>query len=88
MQNRIRYIRTEQNLTLKDVCNLYTVRFNQKLSVQTLRKIETNAYEPAFAVYLNLADIFEVTVDFLLCRADAPQEEVRFRAKGMIEPGK
>ena len=86
MQNRIIFIRKEQKLTLKDVSSLYAVRFGKKLSVATLRKIETDTYEPVFAVYLNLADLFGVTVDYLLCRADAPLEEVRFRAKGMIEP--
>ena len=86
MQNRIRFIRSQQKLTLKDVSSLYTAQFGKKLSVPMLRKIETDAYEPFFEVYLHLADLFGVTIDYLLGRTDAPTEEVRYRTKGLIEP--
>lgn len=86
MKNKLYYIRTQRNLTLKDVSELYFQRFGEKLPVRKLIQIEAGDFMPSLYVYLNLAELFDVTIDYLLCRSDTPDEEVRMHQKGFVEP--
>lgn len=85
MQNRLYSIRTQKGLSLKAVSELYQLRFDEKSPVRKLRQIEAGDFTPNLYVFLNLADLLEVTLDYLLCRSDAPDEEVRMHQKGLLE---
>ncbi|MBQ4159313.1 MAG: helix-turn-helix transcriptional regulator [Clostridia bacterium] len=88
MKNRLYFIRTQKALSLKDVSTMYAVRFGEKLSARILGKIEAGDVSPAPEVFMNLADLLDVTIDYLLCKSDTPDEELRIHQKGMVEPKK
>ena len=86
MKNRLYFIRSQKALSLKDVSTMYTLRFGEKLSTRTLGKIESGNATPTPEVFMNLADLLEVTLDYLLCRSTTPEEELRMHQKGLVEP--
>ncbi len=86
MKNRLYFIRTQKGLSLKAVSEMYFQSFGEKLPARKLSQIEAGDITPSLYVYLNLAELFDVTLDFLLCKSDAPAEEVRMHQKGFVEP--
>ena len=87
MKNKLYYIRSQRGFTLKDVSEQYFIHFGEKLSAKKLGQIEEDKITVPVEIYVNLAELFEVTLDFMLDRADAPDEEVRMRKKEFIDPG-
>jgi len=85
MKNRLYELRTQRKLSLMDVCELYKANFGEQLSVKTLRALEKENHVAPLNVYIHLADLFDVTLDFFLARADAPAEEIRMHQKGLVE---
>ncbi len=87
MNNKLYYIRTQRGLSLKDVSEQYFIRYGEKLSPKKLGQLEADKITVPVDIYLNLADLLEVTLDFMLDRTNAPDEEVRIRQKEFIDPG-
>lgn len=65
--DRLRQLRTERNLTQKDV---YTAIGVAPIVYQ---RYEYGRHYPAFEQLLSLADFFDVSLDYLCGRSDDPQ---------------
>jgi len=61
---RLRTLREEKNLTRADLANKLIVSYS------AVSKYETNVRFPDKGTLINLADFFDVSVDYLLCRSD------------------
>lgn len=64
MKNRIRELRLEKGLRQKDVAEMLGI------STQSFCNYENWVNKPDPEMLIRLADIFEVSIDYLLCRAD------------------
>ena len=85
MKNKLYYVRTQNGFTLKALSEQYFLHYGEKISPAKFGKIEEGKIHVPVDVYLNLADLFDVTLDFMLDRTDAPDEEVRMRYKQFKE---
>ena len=65
MQNRLKEIRQEKKLTLKEVSSQLEQN-NLKISPDALAKYERGDREPKLETWQKLADFFNVPVDYLL----------------------
>ena len=65
MQNRLKELRHEKNLTLKEVSSQLE-KNNLKISPDALGKYERGDREPKLDTWQKLADFFNVPVDYLL----------------------
>ena len=65
MQNRLKELRHEKNLTLKEVSSQLEQN-NLKISPDALAKYERGDREPKLETWQKLADFFNVPVDYLL----------------------
>lgn len=63
---RLYKVRKERNLTLEQLANIYNTKFDGGLSKGTLSKYENGKQEPMISTVGNLADILNVSVDYLL----------------------
>ena len=75
MQNRIRELRKENKMTMKQLGEIIGV------AESTISQYETGKREPDNEMLLRLAEHFGVTVDFLL-GASAPKKTVRPHEEG------
>ena len=64
ISQKIKALRLEKNLKQKDVANSINIATN------TLSQFENNKGRPSLEVLSSLADFFEVSVDYLIGRAD------------------
>lgn len=62
---RLKELRESHHYSMDSLCNLYNDKFDGKLNKSTLSRYENNLQEPMFNVVKNLADIFNVSVDYL-----------------------
>lgn len=76
---RLRELRTEKNLLQKDLA--------EKLGVDrtTYSKYESGASEPNYETLLKLADIFDVSIDYLLGRDEKGKKPASDEADGLSE---
>ena len=65
MQNRLKELRHEKNLTLKEVSSQLEQN-NLRISPDALAKYERGDREPKLDTWQKLADFFNVPVDYLL----------------------
>ena len=68
---RLRLLREEKGLTLEGLANAYNKRFFGGLNKGTLSKYENNKQEPMISVVRNLAEYFNVTIDYLTGKSDS-----------------
>ena len=61
---RIKYLRTEKNLTQKQICKIFQV------SQRTISFWETGNREPDLDTIISFADFFNVSIDFLFGKQD------------------
>ncbi len=64
ISNKIKALRLEKNLKQKEVASAINIATN------TLSQFENNKGRPSLEVLTSLADFFEVSVDYLIGRAD------------------
>ena len=64
MNERIKELRQEKGLKLKDIANYLNV------TVRTVSRYEEGTREPSISVLIKLCDLFEVTADYLIGRTD------------------
>lgn len=60
--DRLKELREDMGLTQEQL----SIRLD--ITRQQLSNYETNKYEPAFEVLIRIADFFNVSIDYLLCR--------------------
>lgn len=66
--DRLRRLRTENNLTQDDLAEIF------HKTKATISNYETGRYEPSLDIIIDLADHFNVSIDFLMGRTDRPHE--------------
>ena len=64
-KDRLRYLRTSCGYSMDDLVDQYNKRFNGKMNKSTLSRYENGLQEPMIYVAKNLAELFDVSVDFL-----------------------
>ena len=65
LKDRLRYLRTSCGYSMDDLVDQYNKRFNGKMNKSTLSRYENGLQEPMIYVAKNLAELFDVSVDFL-----------------------
>ncbi len=74
---RLRALREEKNLTREDLARKLSVSYS------AVSKYETNVRFPDKGALMNLADLFDVSLDYLLCRS-----EIRETADNILKKSK
>ena len=64
--NRLKQIRCQNDLTLDELAAKYNSTYRGGLNKGTLSKYENRKQEPLFSTVVNLALLFDVTVDYFL----------------------
>lgn len=69
MENRIRSLRTEKNIT--------QLRLSMELEIaqETISAYEKGKYSPSLHTLIKLADLFDVSIDYLVGRSDTRNAE-------------
>ena len=65
--NRLKELRTANKLTQNQVA--LAIRINER----TYRRYEAGEIEPSAVTIIKLADYFDISADYLLCRTDNPK---------------
>lgn len=71
--DRLRQLRTSRNMHQSQLGDLLG------LSPSAIGSYERNLREPAYKHLVDIADLFKVSVDYLLCRTDEPLSTEEFR---------
>ena len=71
--DNLKECRKAKNLTLEELAYKYNKRYDGGMSKGTLSKYENNKQEPLISVVSNLAEILDVSADYLLGRTDIPE---------------
>lgn len=66
-QDRLINLRKSKNLTQKEIAEAIGI------SVLGYQRYEYGTREPAFHILISLADYFNVSLDYLVCRSDKPE---------------
>ena len=69
MKNRLRVLRAEQNWSQADLADRLGV------SRQTVNAIETEKYEPSLGLAFKMAALFEMQIEEIFIRDEAPPDE-------------
>ncbi len=62
--DRLNFIRKERNMTAQQVADAIGVK------LRTYRKYESESISPPISNLVKIADLFDISTDFLLCRDD------------------
>lgn len=63
---RLKELRNRNNYSMDKLAELYNIRFGGKLNKSTISRYENNLQEPMFSVVMNLSELFNVSVDYLI----------------------
>jgi transcriptional regulator with XRE-family HTH domain len=75
--DRLRLIRLRSGYTLEQFANLYNARFPKSgMNKGTLSKYENNKQEPMFTTVKNIAELLDISIDYLIdSKTTMPIEE-------------
>lgn len=62
---RLRLLRENKNYSMDKLIELYNNKYDAKMNKSTLSRYENGIQEPIYTVVVNLADFFNVSVDYL-----------------------
>ncbi len=62
---RLRFLRESKNFSMDKLIELYNDKYDAKMNKSTLSRYENGIQEPIYTVVVNLADFFNVSVDYL-----------------------
>lgn len=65
---RLRELRESKGLSMDRLTELYNAKYNAKMNKSTLSRYENELQTPIYTVAVNLADFFDVSIDYLLGR--------------------
>ena len=80
---RLKELRTLHNYSMDKLVALYNAKFNSKMNKSTLSRYENGLQEPMYTVVVNLAELFNVSVDYLIGRTTSTEEKVDLNAYGL-----
>lgn len=78
--DRLKQLREESRLTRGDLSD------RLKVSYSTVSKYETNVRFPDKETLVFLADLFDVSLDYLLCRSDIRETAEKLRNYTRVQP--
>lgn len=64
---KLKELREEKGYSMDKLAELYNNKFNGKMNKSTLSRYENGLQEPIYTVVVNLAKLFNVSVDYLSC---------------------
>lgn len=67
---RLKELRENNGYTMDKLIELYNKNYNGKMNKSTLSRYENNLQVPIYTVVVNLANLFNVSVDYLSCNAN------------------
>jgi repressor LexA len=67
---RLKELRLENDYSGEILCNIYNLKFDASLNKGTLSKYENRLQEPSFTTVKNLADMFNVRIEYLIGKDD------------------
>ena len=62
---RLKELRTQKGYSMDKLVELYNSKYDAKMNKSTLSRYENGLQEPIYTVVVNLADFFNVTIDYL-----------------------
>lgn len=62
---RLKELRTQKGYSMDKLVELYNLKYDAKMNKSTLSRYENGLQEPIYTVVVNLADFFNVTIDYL-----------------------
>ncbi len=65
--SRLKSLRISNKYSMDQLVDLYNDRFNGKMNKSTLSRYENGLQDPIYTVVVNLAKLFEVSVDYMTC---------------------
>lgn len=68
---RVKYLRNSKNMERQELADALGITYH------ALAKYETNDREPDYNILLKIADYFDVSTDYLLCRTNDPSPHPR-----------
>lgn len=68
--NRFKELRKDKKLTQDELAKQFNKQFNTTFNKSTISQYENDRRKPEINILENWADFFDVSVDYLLCRAD------------------
>ena len=63
--NKLRQLRQQHHYSMDKLAELYNQRFQGKLNKSTISRYENGLQEPMISVVKNLAELFQVSLDYL-----------------------
>lgn len=81
---RLRLLRNEKELTQESLANEFNKRYGYSFTKSTFCNYENNTRKPEMKVFTELAEFFDVSVDYLLCLSSV-KTRVFTNPKEMLE---
>ncbi len=63
---RLRELREQKNYSMDKLVELYNTKYDAKMNKSTLSRYENSLQDPMYTVVVNLADLFGVSVDYII----------------------
>ncbi len=73
----LKELREAKNLSMDKLVELYNQKFDAKMNKSTLSRYENGIQDPIYTVVVNLAKLFDVSVDYLLGQTDSAKKVKR-----------
>ena len=78
---RLKELRTQKGFSMDKLIELYNSKYDAKMNKSTLSRYENGLQEPIYTVVVNLANFFNVTIDYLSGGQDDDAEAQFIRHK-------
>lgn len=75
---RLKELRTQKGYSMDRLVELYNSKYDAKMNKSTLSRYENGLQEPIYTVVVNLANFFDVSVDYL---SGGPEGEIEMYKK-------
>ncbi len=72
---RLRELRESNGYSMDKLIEIYNRTYGGKMNKSTLSRYENGLQEPMYTVVVNLAKLFNVSVDYMTCATQAPPDQ-------------
>ena len=72
---RLKELREDNGYSMDKLIEIYNKAYGGKMNKSTLSRYENGLQEPMYTVVVNLAKIFNVSVDYMTCVSQTPTEQ-------------
>lgn len=74
-KDRVKELRKNNGYSMDTLADMYNLRFDGKMNKSTISRYENGLQEPMYTVVKNLASLFDVSTDYLLCNEKPASKE-------------